>query len=86
MRYGIAQHAVIWLTALIIALVVATSARADFSSYCGHGYISNGSVKDVFVREFNEGLKHYHIYKTYVKITYDGTTFWGLSHQHKRVC
>lgn len=73
--------------ALAIVAGTAGSAQAHFPSYCGHGYITNGSERDVFVRQFTEGLKHYHVYTSQVKV-YDsqGNPVWARVHQHTRVC
>jgi len=72
---------------LALALFGAGKAQAHFPNYCGHGYISNGSERDVFVRQYDEGLKHYHVYTTQKKV-YDsqGDPVWVRVHQHTRVC
>lgn len=70
------------LAAVLVALILAGTARADYSWYCGHGYVSNGGVKDVFWKQYDDGLKHHHVYRTFVKLN----GLWYYAHQHDRVC
>lgn len=72
---------VLIIGALVVALVFVVNAKGDYS-YCGHGYISNGSVKDVYQSYYNAPSGHHHIYYTYLKL--NGT--WFYAHKHDRVC
>ena len=71
------------LVSVAALLICVPTASAHFPNYCGHGYISDGTLKEVFSKQYDEGLKHFHVYKSYVRVAGTG---WVFQHQHTRVC